>query len=91
MLLLDEILKNIPYLLDELEHQNRTLGIADDLEVFDLLQDETLTRGLQRDWRKAVFRLLDCGFSRLLEDHKPAKERLEARVYPVCIKRHCIH
>ena len=36
-------------------------GLEDSAQMFELLTDRILVKGMFREWRKAVFRMLDCG------------------------------
>ena len=61
MSLFDEIKETFPELLSEMATQSTRLGLEDGAQMFELLTDHILVKGMFREWRKAVFRMLDCG------------------------------
>ena len=61
MSLFDEIKETFPELLSEMVTQSTRLGLEDSAQMFELLTDRILVKGMFREWRKAVFRMLDCG------------------------------
>ena len=66
MSLFDEVRETFPELLSEMANQSTRLGLEDSTQMVELLNDRILVKGLFREWRKAIFRMLDCGL-RLLE------------------------
>ena len=57
MSLFEKINELFPELLSEMTTQ--AAKIEDSTQMFELLTDQTLVKGLFMDWRKAVYRVLD--------------------------------
>ena len=79
---LGEILAILPTSLQELRAQCTRQGIEDFPQVETLLSDGTLSSGLHRDWRKAVFRLLDFIFKRFDLPPPQSHSRLDFKLFP---------
>ena len=84
---LGEILAILPTSLQELRAQCTRQGIEDFPQVETLLSDGTLSSGLHRDWRKAVFRLLDFIFKRFDLPPPQSHSRLDFKLFPVSVHR----
>ena len=78
MSLFEKINELFPELLSEM-----TTQIEDGTQMFELLTDQTLVKGLLMDWRKAVYRVLDCGLRLLGIIVDDAKEHISDSFSPV--------
>lgn len=85
MSFLEEILGVLPSSVQDLKTQCIRHGVEDYPQVESLLSDTKLSSGLHRDWRKAVFRLLDNIYAQFKLPTKHTYDRLDAKIFPVCV------
>lgn len=83
MTCLDFLLGIIPSALEDLKSQCARDGVEDFPQVEYLLNDPNLSNGLHRDWRKAVFRILDSIFASFEVSVVHAHDRLHVKLFPV--------
>ena len=74
MSLFDKINELVPELMSEMTTQ--AANLEDGTQMLELLTDQTLVKGSLKEWRKAVFHVLDCGLRLLGIIVDDAKEHL---------------
>lgn len=83
MTYLDSLLDIMPTALEDLKSQCARDGVEDFPQVEYLLNDPNLSNGLHRDWRKAVFRILDSVFASFEPSAAHVNDRLHVKLFPV--------